>query len=570
MTVYINKKNEELNTDQVESGTAYATYAPYAISSRGGEHDFRYWLYPLGQSLDYTDDFFGRIYFETPHLLPVDDFINFGFCQLAGAGSNNILSVRYNRIDLTNGSQITVTGPGGSTDTTSSTETLASNTKYYIDIYYNSSSRVLFGKIYKASDDSLIVNLSVTTTEDFVGIDHIGIFSIESVGTPFGNQYAGDFKITEVHANSSTSYEAPFEGAVDTDWATGQVQIRQPNTSDYTDITTKIDSIKIEREFNAVDLANINVLNAEDTNLSLLTPNTRVRVRLGFGEEDSHFTFIGYIPPHPDYCNVCSIQGKNRTFKRENDIILYGIAHHIIPPASDDYEDAQDDTESSEQEDMYKAQRYCEVNNNPEFPFGISEEIIEVKAYAYTNKLQAEYFFFDDVDNLDNMGCFAAAALLHDKLSESDIGFGGGLFDPDKYLGDTKGDWATALEILDKKIMSRLEKEDSLPAKPRRYFWMQSNHGAIETVIAPYPDLEDLPTIIKTVSETEILEIRRSSGKYAVDFIDGLWIDLGDVIYLDTDEYSLKGYYVVAKLDYLWSVGNVNITVYLDRPARVA
>lgn len=569
MTVYLHKEFAELDEDEVESGTAYATYAPDGVSSRGGNKKYRYWGYPIGKTLDYQDDFFCRIHFRTPPVLPNDEYIQFAVWELA-SGAVNICAVQYNRGDLTDGSSIKVIGPASGTDTTSNTDKLAVTTEYYLDLYHNSSSRTLFGEIYKVSDDSLIVGLSVSVTENFRNIDTVGLFSINALGPPFTGQYSGYWYVTKVHINSGTTYESVISGSAEISTVAGSLEIRQPNTDDYTDLTGDTYSCKIEKEMSASDMATLTLMNPNDTILQLLTPNSRIRIRLGFGEPTTHYQFVGYIKANDDYANKVSIEGKDRTFTRPNDIILYGISHKVIPPASAEYEDSQDKEESSEQEDMFKAQKYTEVHNNPDFPYDVGEDLVTVKCFGYLSKMTQEAIMFDEIDNIDNIECYAGADLLIKKMAESDLKFAGGGSSPKRYLGDTKTDWTDMLKFLDSNIMSRLDKDDSLPNKPRRYFYIQNNHGYPSLDIMPYPDIESNPLIIKTIAESEILDIKRGTVKHTVEIIDGYWIEIGDVVYIDSDQLGLRGYYVVSQLTLKFTPSVITTTVYLDAPGRIS
>lgn len=579
MTIYTDKSAAGLNVDKLEKGTEdnYFNFDTDHVDGRfqrddGGGAKWNAWYYLLGSTLTDNDDFFARFRFTTPATWGTSGNISqcnalFGFINSAETDTDgNWLACRIDSNDPATGHGANILATDATAYGGVNVYALATSTEYEVEIVYNSTTRTLTSTLILngATVDTYVTGAMVAGKT--FSVNSVGLFSLSPSGGASGVIFDGTFEIELIWANSGLVQES-VAGVQSLNVI---LQLKQPDQASYFDMSDYLMSAKIEREFNAADLATISLMNPVDAILPLLTPNAEVKLRFGFGHITAHELFIGYIPPHPDYANKVVIAGKDVGAMRLEEIGLFGVAMEVIDPASADAEDFQETEESSEQEDAFKAQKYMMNHNNPDFPYKIGEDTIEIQAYAYINKLQEEKERFDDLNNLDGMECFAAAAMLVDSLTEDVLEFAGSGSSPPRYLGDTKTDWISKLKILQDIIMKRLDRQDELPNKPRNDFFLQNNHGKPSLQIKPYPSIDVDPLVIKTIAETEILDIRRTDDKYAIDLADGLWVDLGDVVYLDTDERGLRGYHIISKEDILISTTTYNVTLYLDRPARVA
>lgn len=345
----------------------------------------------------------------------------------------------------------------------------------------------------------------------------------------------------------------------------GVLEIKAYGETQYTDITSYLESIRIHRRINSASQATIRLFDANKVISTLLSPNTEVRFRSGFGNASSDYQFWGYIPSNKDYTNKVSIAGKNRTYTDQQSIDRFGVSHKVIQPASEDYPDTADVKISSEQEDMLKAQKFTIENNDPTYPSKSDHVSLEITCYDYVNKLEREQIYYDDISNIDNMEIFAGMSIILEGLEGSPLRFGGGGSDPERFIGDSTTDWKSKKSYIDD-LVKKLDVDDTLNKEILKYFYYQSNHGGPTFIIKKYNSTLVNPIVIKSISESEILEFSRSRYKVNVSLIDGFWLNLGDVVYIPTDEYDLRKYYFIPEILYDFSINSANISLVLDKP----
>jgi len=239
-----------------------------------------------------------------------------------------------------------------------------------------------------------------------------------------------------------------------------------------------------------------------------LTPSTEIKIQVGKGGYTDHPQFYGYIPAPTDYANTVLIQGKNRKFVHDTRVARHGVKEVILGPASDDWPDADDDAESSEQDDMYKASLYLERHGSIDLFSDATDSDVSITGYDLIGRANEQHIWLDDLHNYDNMEAFAALYMATMELEGSPLKFGGGGSDPVVLVGNTKKNAWMKVGDFYKDILEKLV-DNSDPQDPLPYYFCQSNHGEPTIVFRKYPSLKNLPEVIKTIEEDEILPVRR-------------------------------------------------------------
>jgi hypothetical protein len=146
--------------------------------------------------------------------------------------------------------------------------------------------------------------------------------------------------------------------------------------------------------------------------------------------------------------------------------------------------------------------------------------------------------------------------------------FGGDGTNPPVFVKDSiQKDWKTKKDIIDN-IFNAMLKDDQLTNKIRKYFYYQSNYGKPTFVIKPYPSTDSLPKVVWKFTGDEIINITRSRTKFTVDIVDGYWLNEGDVVYIDTSEEDIRGYYIIPEIIYNVSKNSIITTLVLDYVTR--
>ena len=528
------------------------------------------WYYNLADVYDEDDDLWFEVVFKTPETFECNGTgagIDVGFFDATNNFTLGVQSLIHFRMlcrssddtNYVNLCDVAYHGDGSFLQSYTN-DSLQPDTKYKLQFAYSGSGKSFSSTLF--DDNDSVVHVFSDNTGYIAGELVLNAFGIiPSRGGASESSFVNNFQILSFKAVAGTGdVTQPFG----LDHLTATVQIKQSQHTDYTDISTRTKSIKIRKRINESSTATVELINSGDLIQNAFTPNTELKIRLGKNTETSHAQFIGYIPPRKEFYNVVHIKGKDETYTHTTSQTLFGHKAYTISPASDDYPPEREDSESSEQEDMFKAQKFQLSNSRPLNQFKSNENVIKIQALDYISKYSDYYVRYDEVSNLDNYKVQSAFERVITSHPESPLKFVTGGTDPKKNLGDTKGDWKVAKKLLDD-WLNVLESESSLPNAPTKFAYYQSNFGVPTFVLKEIPSTESAPVIIKTIAETDILGFKRNNdGGLSLKLKDSYWLDLLDTVYPDTDEYGLRGIYNIVEIIYTYTTGVISTEVVLE------
>ena len=577
MAALLNKSGADLKKGYTEigasvNGTRYANQRLYTTFAKDATYDTG-WIYQF-TSVDETDDLIFEVVFKTPSDWGVSAVTN------ASIGFYNQKSVQdgdesgWFRWDMfadnTNyNNQIQLLANTGTVIQDMYGTALLAGTIYKMEAIFTSSTRTVTATLYDENDHA-VTTLSdsgaVPITFDFncFGILH------NSGGT---QSFDNEFEILSFRCSVGTTFDSIVD---DIDIPIAALTIKQPTATSFTDLSDYVEDIKVRKRVNASDEATIRLMNNQDINLQYFIPGTEVKVKLGVEEEVAYPIFHGYIPSRPEFANIVHIKGKDRTFEHTSLVTLYGEKEVVIGPASDDYDETDDEkTESSEQEDMFKAQIHVMQNSDPYYQFKSDEKSIELKAFGFISKLTESYVFYDDIYNVDSREIFSAIENVVSNLPGDDITFAGGGTQASyrKFVGDSKGkkdgEWKKRKKLIDEWV-EQAAVGSRFPNPPIKYIYRQVNAGKPHFLLEKEADILSTPNIAFTLTDTHILTFARKRYQVQVGLgPDFYWLDNNDILEINSDYYELRGIYRVSEITYELNTRNAGVVVTLDRPKYI-
>lgn len=402
--------------------------------------------------------------------------------------------------------------------------------------------------------DKRMINLTANT------IYYYRAFATSILGTGVGEWV--QFTTIDPFSTSSSKLDVSFQINPSPNKAVGT----NDTTTDFIDLSDYLTSVKIHERFNTATVATFNLMNAAGLIVSKLTPNAELILRIGVNNITDHYQFWGYIAPNPDFFNKIAIKDKRFVWEETRSIENFGVSMTAIGPASDQKQDVQE-MDSGEQQDMYKAQRFSMLHNNPFFPSKNDEDDISITAYDFIGKLKMEMVRYDKISNHNNRPAYAVAESIVRSLTDSPLAFAGASPDPNRRVGDTETDWIDKKEFIDKFIMPVLTSEDNLPKETQDYYYKQYNPGTPTFGIFKKPSVNQIRYVGKRLTDNEIMNYTKmKGGGVKVDLMEGLYLGLGDPIYIDTDTGGYRGHYIIPERIINLTKDRYNIQLILQEP----